>query len=127
MEFDVAPENRQRGYLREAHQNSSGHQETQRVFVRVTTIDEIVSRRALGHVDFIKMDIEGAETPALRGAKAVLQTSRPRLQIAANHKPEDPVLIPMTVRSITPAYTARLRGCTPTTFRRFQPESVVFE
>jgi len=40
-------------------------------------------------VDFLKMDIEGAESPALAGCKVVLETSMPDLAIAAYHRPED--------------------------------------
>jgi len=40
-------------------------------------------------VDFLKMDIEGAESPALTGCKVLLETSRPDLAIAAYHRPED--------------------------------------
>src|SRR5260370_17207178 len=36
----------------------------------LTTIDKIVSELALDRVDFIKMDIEGAEPNALRGARS---------------------------------------------------------
>ncbi len=40
-------------------------------------------------VDFLKMDIEGAESPAFTGCKALLKNSRPDLAIAAYHRPED--------------------------------------
>ncbi len=41
------------------------------------------------HVDFIKMDIEGAESPALAGCSKLLRRSRPDLAIAAYHRPDD--------------------------------------
>lgn len=40
-------------------------------------------------VDCLKMDIEGAESAALTGCKAVLKESKPDLAIAAYHRPED--------------------------------------
>lgn len=40
-------------------------------------------------VDVLKMDIEGAESPALLDCKAVLKRSMPDLTIAAYHRPED--------------------------------------
>jgi hypothetical protein len=49
------------------------------------TIDNV----APANVDLIKMDIEGAERPALAGAERVLREQRPHLAIAAYHKPED--------------------------------------
>lgn len=39
-------------------------------------------------IDFIKMDIEGAELPALTGASDILAT-KPDLAVAAYHRPED--------------------------------------
>ena len=47
----------------------------------LTTIDKIVSDLQLDRVDFIKMDIEGAEPNALRGAQHTLSRFRPRLEV----------------------------------------------
>ncbi len=38
-----------------------------------------------GHVDFIKVDAEGAEMQVLRGAKNILEGLHPRLQIEVHH------------------------------------------
>lgn len=40
------------------------------------------------------MDIEGAEVPALLGAKQTIRTFRPKLAISAYHRPDDLVTIP---------------------------------
>jgi len=40
--------------------------------VEITTLDEYVRENGISHVDFIKIDIEGAELLALRGAKQLL-------------------------------------------------------
>jgi len=53
--------------------------------VRCTTLDFIVKRLGLTHVDFIKMDIEGAEYRALRGCKEILRSNNVRLSIEASH------------------------------------------
>lgn len=53
--------------------------------VEVTTIDRFVEEEKLDRVDFIKMDIEGAEEPALRGAARTLRRFRPRLSLASYH------------------------------------------
>ena len=49
------------------------------------TVDDILAEAHLDRVDFIKMDIEGAEPNALRGAEQTLRRFRPRLAIAAYH------------------------------------------
>ncbi|MGZ3378253.1 MAG: FkbM family methyltransferase [Phenylobacterium sp.] len=45
----------------------------------VTTIDSFCAERGLGKVDFIRMDIEGAELMALQGASYVLDRDRPHV------------------------------------------------
>jgi len=47
--------------------------------VPITRLDTYVERHAIGRVDFIKMDIEGAERDALRGARALFERDRPVL------------------------------------------------
>lgn len=51
------------------------------IVVPVLPIDDIVAELGLDKVDFIKMDIEGAEKEALRGAVNVLETYHPRVMI----------------------------------------------
>ena len=54
--------------------------------------------------DLIKMDIEGAEQSALEGAAQTLRRFRPRLTLAAYHKPNDPWVLSKTIRKIVPEY-----------------------
>lgn len=49
--------------------------------VQTTTIDDLVSQMRLERLDWIKMDVEGAEVEALRGAERTLREYRPRLFI----------------------------------------------
>jgi FkbM family methyltransferase len=58
------------------------------------SIDDLVSREALAKVDFIKMDIEGAELQALKGAERTLRAFRPTLAISIYHQADDFVTIP---------------------------------
>lgn len=63
-------------------------------------IDEYVTEQ----IDFLKMDIEGAESHALEGCKNILSRWQPDLAIAAYHKPEDFVNLYSQIRSA--GYTA---------------------
>jgi len=67
------------------------------VKVPLTTVDDLVSELKLRRVDFIKMDIAGAEKRALLGARSTLVTYTPRLVIAAEHLPDDGEAIPLAV------------------------------
>lgn len=52
-------------------------------------LDSIAKENGLSGIDFIKMDIEGAEPEAIEGSEEVLKDHRPHLAIAAYHKRRD--------------------------------------
>ena len=62
--------------------------------VETVTIDDTLRRLGLPRVDFIKMDIEGAELAALQGSEASIRRHRPKLAISLYHNPEDFETIP---------------------------------
>jgi FkbM family methyltransferase len=75
--------------------------------IEVDTIDNIV----LNHTaSFIKMDIEGAELEALKGAKNTIIRSMPKLAISIYHKPEDLITIPQYILSLNKSYKIYLRN-----------------
>ena len=57
----------------------------------------------------IKMDIEGAELKALKGAEQFIKEKMPYLAISLYHKPEDIIEIPRYLKSICPNYQFYLR------------------
>jgi len=73
--------------------------------VEVDTIDNIVKER----VDFIKLDIEGAEQDAIDGAKETIKKYRPILAICVYHKAEDWYKIPQKILEIDSEYRIYLR------------------
>jgi len=78
--------------------------------VGVTTIDKIVAELKLPTVNFIKMDIEGAERHALAGAVATMKSYQPRMAIAAYHEPDDVQVLQPIVHGAQPAYSECLNG-----------------
>ena len=72
------------------------------------TIDALVARGDVDRVDFIKLDIEGAELRALRGAEATLRRFRPRMAVAAYHKPDDLAAIPGYLAGLQLGYRFQL-------------------
>jgi FkbM family methyltransferase len=81
------------------------------VKVPLTTIDKIATELNLPRVDFIKMDVEGAEVPALHGARDTIKRFKPRLAIATEHKPDDQYTIPAAVRALRPDYRMQCGPC----------------
>ena len=53
--------------------------------IPVTSIDRAVESLGLKRVDYIKMDVEGAEVRGIQGAARVIREMHPRLCIAAEH------------------------------------------
>lgn len=53
------------------------------------SIDDLVNKKHIPKVDFIKMDIEGAELNALKGAIKVIQKFKPTLAVAIYHQVKD--------------------------------------
>lgn len=68
------------------------------------SIDDLVINQKISKVDFIKMDIEGAELQALKGAEQTIRKFKPKLAISVYHKPDDLILIPSYIQSIHPNY-----------------------
>ena len=79
--------------------------------VPLTTIDRIVAELNLPRVDFIKMDVEGAEVKAIAGARETLLRFKPRLSIATEHKPDDEFTIPAAVRKVRTDYAMECGQC----------------
>lgn len=72
--------------------------------IPAVTIDGVVEEQRLGRVDFIKMDIEGGEVDALRGAEETLKRFTPRLAISVYHRPHDLPDIATLIRQACPVY-----------------------
>lgn len=88
---------------------SSGIDENGSITIEVDCIDHF----AEGKVDFIKMDIEGSEMEALKGAEETIKRDHPILAICVYHKREDLITIPNYIKSLCENYKFYLRIYTP--------------
>lgn len=68
------------------------------------TIDDFVKREEIAKVDFIKMDIEGAEPFAVKGATDTIVKFKPKLAIAVYHKLSDFYTIAQYIQSLDLGY-----------------------
>lgn len=69
--------------------------------VQIQTLDNLLGTVP---VTYLKMDIEGMERSALRGARKIIQRYRPKLAICAYHSNADMILIPKLIWEIDPDY-----------------------
>jgi len=92
----------------------------------LTTIDKLVKELNLERVDYIKMDIEGAETNALTGGQQTLAQYHPRLSLSAYHMPTDPERIPELVKQAWPGYKMECGPCAETKNGRVRPDVLYF-
>jgi FkbM family methyltransferase len=74
------------------------------VLVKTVRIDDVCP-----DATFIKMDIEGSELAALRGAAETIKRNKPRLAICIYHKPEDITEIPSYILTLCPDYKFFIR------------------
>lgn len=92
-------------HFRNMGNGCSGIAEEGECIVKVCTIDKEIHEP----VTFIKMDIEGAELEALKGAAETIKRNHPKLAICVYHKPEDIVEIPKYILELNSEYKLYLR------------------
>lgn len=97
---------------------SSGITESGTVSIEVDSIDHILDGRK---ADFIKMDIEGSELNALKGARNTIETCKPILAVCVYHRRDDLITIPNYIRSICPEYSFYIRA-----YSRYSQELVLY-
>ncbi|MGP8217171.1 MAG: FkbM family methyltransferase [Bacteroidia bacterium] len=89
--------------------------------VKTTTIDQLVSKNQIKKVDFIKMDIEGAEIEALKGGEKTIRKYKPKLAISLYHSEQDFKRIPEFIKNLDMGYRFYFNHYT-----MFSAESVLF-
>jgi FkbM family methyltransferase len=76
--------------------------------IEVDTIDNIVKEEKIEGVDFIKMDIEGYERYALKGAIETIKKHKPIIVVSAYHLADDKKVLPEIVKSAYANYEVKL-------------------
>lgn len=71
---------------------------------KTITLDDYVERSGIKQVDFIKMDIEGGEREAMKGALETIKRFKPRLAICVYHLWDDVFVLPEMILSANPDY-----------------------
>jgi len=79
-----------------------------RNIVDVIKIDDFVEKQKIRRVNYVKMDIEGAERFAVEGMKDTIRRFKPSLALSVYHLSEDIVNIPKLVLGIFPHYRVYL-------------------
>lgn len=72
--------------------------------IKTITLDDYIIRNNIEKVDLIKMDIEGAEIPALEGAINTIKHFKPRLALCLYHKWDDVITIPKFLGTLNIEY-----------------------
>jgi|SRR5579872_6244769 len=89
--------------------------------VETLSIDDLVDQRHLKRVDLIKLDVEGAELHALRGAEKTIRAFRPRIAVSVYHKEDDLISIPEFLRGLNCGYKLLLDH-----FTIYNEETILF-
>ena len=79
---------------------------TGEIEINVVSIDSIIDDIP---VTMIKMDVEGAELEALKGAKKAITKHKPRLAVCIYHKPSDIIDIPEYILNLNKEYKLFIR------------------
>ena len=102
LKFALASEDR-------GHESARGGVSEQgELTVRAEAIDSIVQELELKRLDYIKMDIEGGERHALKGARRTIKDFAPKMALCVYHRDDDPEVVPRVVSDIRPEYEMRV-------------------
>ena len=72
-------------------------------------LDTYVAKKNLPRVDYIKLDIEGAELDMLHGAVKTITRCKPKMAVSAYHKPEDLWTLAAYIKSLRHDYEFEFR------------------
>ena len=79
------------------------------IYVSQISIDDFVRIEQVHEVDFIKIDIEGAEVNALKGARNTIKQFSPKLAIASYHYPREIIDVVKFLKELNTDYRVYLK------------------
>jgi FkbM family methyltransferase len=98
------------------------------VRVPVRPLDDMLSRLGVPRATFIKMDIEGAEREALRGAAKTIRAWGPRMMLDAYHRADDQETLPEIIHGLRASYQMTWGPCALEEEKgEILPHSIFFE
>jgi FkbM family methyltransferase len=86
--------------------NNKDFNDYERRPIEIVSIDNFVKENSL-NIGLIKMDIEGFELEAIKGAKETIKTFKPVLIISLYHRGKDFFEIPYLLKKLVPSYNFR--------------------
>ena len=97
--------------------------------VRVLPIDDMVAELGLNRLDYIKMDIEGAEPQALEGAAETIRRFRPTVMIDTYQWADDLPVVEVKLKEADQGYEPFSGPCVPSeqSFERIIPHVTFYE
>ena len=98
---------------------------SRKIQLSLTTIDKLAAELSLPRVDYVKMDIEGAEPNALLGGRETIKRWKPRMSISAYHQEDHPVRIPAVINDIRNDYHMACGPCAESN-GRIRPDILYF-
>lgn len=87
----------------------SNFQENGNLKIEVESLDDFLEQNE-DKITFIKMDIEGSELEALKGASKTIKKYKPKLAICVYHRANDLIEIPRYIKSLHKDYKIFIRN-----------------
>jgi FkbM family methyltransferase len=81
------------------------------VEVDVDTLDSILGGLGITTVDYIKVDVQGAEADVLKGARELIARSGPRILLDADNRASDHLELPKAVQALRQDYRLSCGPC----------------
>ena len=111
--------------MRDRRENRRGPKPRE-IELPVTTIDKIVEELKLEKVTFLKMDVEGAERNAIRGAAKTITRFRPRMSLATENLEDDYIVVPQEVQKLGQNYKIQCGLCRREGWMTYKPDILFF-